>query len=184
MESNIILENKDNYIKTDIIIENSHIHQITNKIIDKKGIKLSNVIEDFMTSYSNTDTLIGHNISFDIQMVLIELKRLFLKTNEIKWNDYYISLCVPNNNKIYCTMKNSIDICKISVLNKDGNSYFFKYPKLIELYSHLFSGKTPNNLHNALIDCFCCLRCYIKMKYHYDPVTKNKTFKELFNLIE
>ena len=43
-----------------------------------------------------------------------------------------------------------------------------KWPKLNELYEHLFPGQKVDGFHNSMIDVLACLRCFVKMKYNYD----------------
>ena len=184
-ETNEIIKYSDDYVKNEnnieIPIESTKIHGITSNKIDKNGKNIEEVIDDFMCIYtSSTDKLVGHNISYDVNMLLIELMRLVIKNENNKWIVYY-NIIFKNMKNVYCTMKNTVNICNISSLNKNGQSYM-KYPKLNELYFHLFN-ETPNNLHDSLIDCFCCLRCYVKIIYEYDVVRKNKTAKRLFTLL-
>lgn len=188
IEENKISMFKDDYVllPNDIEIpeESIKIHGITQRTINKKGIDIQTVILDFMYVYKNkTDKLICHNVEFDIKMLLVELMRLFYKTREDRWSLYYnlFLLSLTTNTKFYCTMKNSVSICNIYVENKYGH-YYKKYPKLSELFYHLFK-ENPKNLHNSLIDCFCCLRCYMQLVYHYDILHKNRSVKELFKLL-
>lgn len=180
-----IIKYSDDYVKIadniKIPEESSKIHGITSKTIEKKSKYIEEILDDFMNIYTGfTDTLIGHNITFDINMLLIELMRLVIKNENSKWVVYY-NIILKNLKNIYCTMKNTVNVCNIPTLNKNGISYM-KYPRLNELYFYLFN-ENPNNLHDSLIDCFCCLRCYIKLIYDYDFVKKNKTVKILFNLL-
>jgi hypothetical protein len=68
--------------------------------------------------------------------------------------------------KLYCTMKNSIDLCNIKKTNVRGNEYK-KFPKLVELYEKIF-GCQPSGLHNSLVDVYACLRCYLSIKNEGD----------------
>ena len=61
----------------------------------------------------------------------------------------------------YCTMINSIEMLSLYRTTKTGRKYK-KYPKLIELYQHLFKGE-DFNAHNALDDVRACFRCYKEM---------------------
>ena len=84
-----------------------------------------------------------------------------------------------NPKQKFCTMKESIKLCRIIKVNKLGYNYL-KFPKLIELHQFLFQCE-PRNLHNALNDILICLRCFCKLKYDYDILDKNTTIK---NMIE
>lgn len=172
----------DNIINNDEIVlndENIKIHKITNKMIKKSSYEIKEAIIDFMNVYVNADVLVGHNIEFDIKMLLIELTRLKKRYNDYNFDLYY-DFIIKNKIKTYCTMKNSINICKIISINNKGKTYF-KYPKLVELYRHYYS-KIPNNIHNSFNDCLITLICYVRMKYNYD-ILNEKSIKEVSNLI-
>jgi DNA polymerase III epsilon subunit-like protein len=182
IEENKLLSYSNKYVlldlNVDIPIESISIHKITKEIINKnKPFDIEVIIEEFMSLLNKSDKLIGHNISFDINMLKIEIMRLYYKTKNTKWINYFDIL---KNKNIYCTMMNTINICNIKII-RYGKEYN-KYPKLIELYRFLFN-KNLYNLHDALNDCFCCLRCYIKIVYDYDVTKKNKSIKEIFNLL-
>jgi hypothetical protein len=49
---------------------------------------------------------------------------------------------------------------------KQSPRKYKKFPKLSELYNHLF-GYVPENLHNALVDTIVCLRCFLKIRCAY-----------------
>ena len=76
----------------------------------------------------------------------------------------------------YCTMKESINLCKIEKENSRGT--YYKFPTLTELHKHLFAVE-PKHLHNSYHDILCTIRCFIKMKYNQDIVEQNPQFKEL-----
>ena len=39
-----------------------------------------------------------------------------------------------------------------------------KFPRLNELYSKLFEGALPTDLHNSIVDVLVCLRCFLKVR--------------------
>lgn len=87
------------------------------------------------------------------------------------------SLPIPQP-EIYCTMRKSINLCKIMCKKSNGSS-FIKFPKLIETFQELFPKEPlPQNLHNSMIDTLVCLRCFIMMEYNED-IAKNETSKFL-----
>ena len=146
----IVLDSKNNEIKEycsivfpkEFKIENDHIHGITHNKAIKEGKPLINVIETFFRDVKECDTLIAHNIKFDFNVLLSELHRL-------KLNDFIQEFL---NKKLYCTMIES---------KKKYN--MIKYPKLVQLFSFLHKGKTWNQIHDALDDCKCCMKCYVLM---------------------
>lgn len=183
---NEIVVIKDFIIKVEkgvIISEESvKIHGITNKISEKKGINLTLVLKEFFNDLQQTDVLVGHNVSFDINMVKIELMRLIYSSDInltyeerkfYKHNLYYLT----NQSKIVCTVKESVDICNIKAIDKFGKEYL-KYPKLVELHQFLF-GSIPNNLHNSLNDILITLRCYVFLKFDIDLYKSCKKFKKM-----
>ena len=77
---NDIVKSSDNIIRVsnEIIIseESSKIHGITSEISKAKGVNIDIVLNDFFDNLRNVDLLIGHNVSFDINMVKVEILRL------------------------------------------------------------------------------------------------------------
>jgi DNA polymerase-3 subunit epsilon len=174
LKDNKILNKADYIIKLNKNIEIpkicSDIHGITNEISENKGINIDEILRYFISDISKADILVAHNIEFDKTMLRAEL----LRNN---FNDIFI------NSKFeeYCTMKNSIYICKIERINMRNEPYF-KWPKLIELYKKLFNT-IPKNLHNSFNDVIVCLRCYYKMTTNQDLTKKNIIFKQLMSHI-
>jgi DNA polymerase-3 subunit epsilon len=187
INENKIVKMSDNYISlpenVEITKENTKIHGITNKTIQKYSVQLEDLIDEFMDYYVKATKIIGHNINFDIKIVLIGLMRLIIKKGKKDLLTYYNILLDSLNtqNNVFCTMRKSINTCNIIKINKNGNPYK-KFPKLIELYKILFNNE-PQRLHNSLVDCFCCLRCFIKLVHNYDVSTKNKPIKNFICLI-
>jgi len=186
--NNKLVKMKDNIIQVSVPIpeECVKIHGITDKMSHESGTKLENVLEEFFNDFIVADYIVGHNISFDINVVKVELKRMLINATanatanirKTKRIQYYLDLLDDKDNKnIYCTMKQSINLCAIEKENKYGNMYY-KFPKLIELYYKLFKS-TPTNLHNSLNDVIVCLRCFMKLKYKIDIVNENKQIEHL-----
>jgi DNA polymerase III epsilon subunit-like protein len=179
---NDITESSDTIVKLNenIVIseESSKIHGITNEISNRKGINIDLIINDFFYHLRNVDLLVGHNISFDINILKVELLRLIyhsnLPENEIKAYKYNLHY-LTNFKNIYCTLQESVDFCNIKAINKYGKEYN-KFPKLIELHQKLFEC-TPNNLHNSFNDILVTLRCFMKLKHNTDLNEICKTFK-------
>ena len=179
-ETNIIIKIKDCIIKVPDTVtiseENSNIHGITNEISLTRGVSLQPVIEEFFEDINIVDHIVGHNVSFDINMVKVELNRLLLDRDEVVKFHKYLTVLNESNN-IYCTMQESIELCAIEMKDKFGRPYK-KFPKLIELYKKMFNV-TPNNLHNSLNDVIVCLRCFMKLKYNVDIVEHSEEVKQM-----
>jgi len=174
---------RDFVIKMDpnVVISNESIalHGITNEISKEKGVDIQVALHEFFYYLRSVDLLVGHNVSFDINMIYIELLRIiYLKQYpEDHISAYKADLHLLTNFKnIYCTMQESIDLCAIKVKDKFGREYN-KFPKLIELHKHLFQT-TPNGLHNSLIDILITLRCFMYLTYKKDILTDCKDFIE------
>jgi len=162
--------------------ENVNIHKITNEESQRSSNLIESILNEFIEDIScnNVVAIVGHNISFDINMLKVELLRI-IHNDKITDKSIYKKMFFEVNytNKIFCTMKKSIDLCQIPAKRKDGTVYY-KYPKLIELYRKLFD-EDPHNLHNSLNDVLVTLRCYFKLFYKKDLLyLDNSKFKVMF----
>ncbi len=183
---NNIVETKDYIIKVpeSILIpeESIKIHGITNEICSKKGILIDEVLNEFFYYLRDVDWIIGHNISFDINMIKVEILRIIyeklLTRKQLKKYKYNLDY-ITNYKNIYCTLQESIKFCNIQAINKFGRPYL-KYPKLIELHQKLFDS-SPNNLHNSFNDILVTLRCFMKLKHNLDLLESCHSFKQFAN---
>lgn len=178
-ESNEIVKIKDSIIKVSdgftITEENAKIHGITTEISLAKGVDLLPVLEEFFADFDSSDHIVGHNVSFDINMIKAELQRLIMNSSDKKLQEYLTK--INTSTKFYCTMQETIELCAIELKDKYGRPYK-KFPKLVELYQKMF-GVTPKNLHNSLNDVIVCLRCFIKLKYEIDIVERSEEVKQM-----
>ena len=131
------------------------------------GTTILNALLEFQKEYMLCNMIVAHNIQFDREMIRVEMERnreqiLTFDTNMVFNAEYEKSV----NKEIYCTMQMGRNVCKIESLTKTGKTYF-KSPKLIELYEHLF-GMSPKDLHNSLVDTYVCLRCFVKLRFKFD----------------
>ena len=172
--TNEIIRSYDTVVKVPdnikISEESISLHGISRDISNTQGLPVKDVLKEFNKMLIASDKVIGHNISFDKRVVMVESIRLYI-------SQYFTIDGVRKPE--YCTMKNSVDICKIEKVGKDGDKYF-KYPSLTELHDKLFQ-KTPKNVHNSMVDILVCLRCYCKLEHNMDIVeTGCSETKELF----
>lgn len=152
---NKIIKNVDDIIKVENIpVSSTEIHQITQEISDTKGISIKEALNRFNKVAKQATRLIAHNIQFDKKLIIVESIR-----------NKMASVFV-NKPTLYCTMKTTIDLCKIEKKTSDGIKYF-KYPTLSELHYHLFRI-FPKGTHNAQNDILICLRCYYYLEYKTD----------------
>ena len=179
-----MIKTSDNIIKipNDIIISDfcTNLHGLTTDKCNSHGTNIKDVLSEFFKDMKTVDKIVGHNVSFDLNMVKVELLRL-INNPDIDYDtktlhiECFYTMCYTT--KVYCTMKNSIDLCNIEIISKDGRKYN-KFPKLFELYQKLFN-ETPNNLHNSLIDILVTLRCYHKLYYNIDLIDLDDDFKNI-----
>jgi len=177
-EKKSLLENdvKDFIIKIPLYVKISdysiQLHGITNEISWNTGYNVKEVFQEFFYDITTVDQIVGHNISFDLNMVRVELLRLiYFNNGELStkfMNNMYKKFLYNLNNlkNITCTLQDSIELCNIIAVTKTGKTYQ-KFPKLVELHKKLFDSE-PSNLHNSLNDVLITLRCYMKMKYDTD----------------
>ena len=186
ISDNDVCVTEDNIIRVaddvEISAESSAIHGITNEISKSGGVDLNQVLSGFFGALKNVDILVGHNISFDINVVIVELLRIIYNQSNIVPADQLLSYktylhMLNNYQNIHCTMQNSIDMCGIKVMGKNGREYN-KFPKLSELHQKLF-GSVPNNLHNSLNDILITLRCYIMITLKMDVLETCDKFKTM-----
>lgn len=162
-ETNELITLEDDYINIDnnVIIdpESQKIHNISRDMTDK-GIPIQEALNKFNRFSDKSDLLVAHNVSFDKRMLMVDGIR-----NKIRMNIH----------DTFCTMKNSIELCKIEKIGKNGAPYF-KFPTLSELHYELFK-KIPKNTHNALIDILICMRCFIQIELKKDITRINRTIR-------
>lgn len=185
-EINDIIETSNTVVKLEYGIsipeDSTKIHGITNESSQQNGIYLDIILEKFFCHLRNVDLLVGHNVSFDINMIKVELlrliyeKNLIISENDIKVYKYNLHL-LTNYNNICCTLKDSINLCNIKAINKFGKEYT-KFPRLLELHQKLFES-IPNNLHNSFNDILVTLRCFMKLKHNIDLNETCRKFKKI-----
>lgn len=168
-----LLELEDLIINCDIDVpeEASKIHGITTTMCRTRGININTALDVFDNALKKADVVVGHNISFDKRLYMVETIRRnrtqYFTKNKIRKQEF-------------CTMKHGKDLCKIEKTSQSGEKYY-KYPTLSELYLYLFKKK-PQGVHNSLNDILACFRCYYKMTCNKDVVEANYGFKKIFNL--
>jgi len=112
----------------------------------KDGIKIVSALHKFSDQIEMAKMLIAHNIDFDYNITGAEFLRARIR-------------CV-NKPKQYCTMKETVNLCKLPGKYKKQE---YKWPKLVELHEHLF-GVGFEGAHDALVDVRACAKCYFRLK--------------------
>ena len=138
-------------------------HHITRTAIEAGQnairVNIQDALNEFMSFFRTSNVVTGHNVAFDINMLLAECTR----TNSNAIFDELINS--KRMNKIYCTACKATNLTKICYpYNCKKTPQNFKTPKLNEAYYRMF-GYAPNEsaLHNALIDVVACLRVFYRL---------------------
>lgn len=163
VEHDFIIRVPDN---VEISQESAAIHGITESISKTNGISIRDALDNFEICVKRADIIIGHNIAFDIDMIGVESLR-----NKMDVRKEF------TRKIIYCTMKRTVNLCKIVTKNKNNQEYY-KYPTLTQLHEFLFD-EIPLGTHNSMADVFICLRCYYKVKFDGD-LCKDHGFRRRF----
>ena len=163
-ETNRVFKSND-IIKIDDTVEISqesiNVHGITRKRCIEEGISIKSAISKFQKAMADAHVIIAHNIEFDKKLMMAECAR-----NKMR-HEFY------NSKGYYCTMKNSVKLCKIEAISQKTGEKYFRYPRLSYLHEFLFNT-SPKGTHDALVDILICFRCYYKMVYSIDVASKNR----------
>ena len=151
---------KHNYIVKpegfSIPIELAKIHGITTERALKEGEKLNNILDYFLRDLQQVSYIVGHNISFDKNVVAAEIYR---KGSEKLLDEIVIDKYVDmlETKPTICTMLSSTNYCRIP---RYDNGY--KWPKLSELYYKLFN-KELVDAHDSSVDIQATFDCFWKL---------------------
>jgi len=141
-ENDKLIKEYDSLIRPDdFLVSNTHIHGITQYDTEVKGKSIIEVFSEMLKDLEGVDYIIGHNIMFDINVILAECYRYKFE-------------------KLVDKIERTQTKCTQKIGKKKMNLY--KYPKLIELYKFLFSNELKQD-HRALSDAKACADCYFKM---------------------
>lgn len=133
----------------------ARVHGISNAQAVKEGEDRKKVIGFIDLVLGNSNIIIGHNVSFDLNVVKAEIIRVKGGEN---------ALFTKKNHNVVDTMKMGMNICKIPNLSFHTRmSQPYKYPKLDELYYKLFN-KHFDNQHDAMADIQAAHDCYYELK--------------------
>lgn len=123
------------------------IHGITNEDLEK-GVEIEKILKKFRKLYNRAHYIIGHNVDFDINVLV----------NEFNLDGDYFCNELLNTDKKLCTAKykHQVDVYDcIDIIKRE------KYIKLINLYTELFPDKTYIQ-HRALTDAVATAECFVK----------------------
>jgi len=131
-----------------IPMDSARIHGITTERAKAEGVSLYKVLPQFNADVERAETVIAHNLDFDLPIVTTEFLRCSLETN------------LPGK-QYSCTMKTPqiVSLCKLPSKSRRG----YKWPTLNELHLQLFQEEFTDS-HNAGADVEACARCYFELK--------------------
>lgn len=123
------------------------VHGITTAQALEKGLPLDMVMVGFTADAFKASMLIAHNLAFD---------RKVLETGFLKAGILYNPFAYVKN---FCTMEAGTELVRIP--SPYGG---FKWPKLVELYKHLF-GTEFTGQHSSDSDTAACARCFFEIQH-------------------
>lgn len=121
------------------------VHGITTERAIQQGVALDFVLEEFNKALALSKSVIGHNISFDNNIIGAEFHRKGIQTSLFSMN-------------IIDTKDEGTNYCKLP----GGRGGGYKWPKLEELHLSLFGSKFAE-AHNAAADVEATARCFLEM---------------------
>lgn len=152
--------------------EAAAVHGITTERALAEGISQHLVIEHFVDLWMGTDLRSGHNESFDMRMLRIELMRhvrysgevVLGETGDIPFADYW------KKAPAYCTQGNSVSILNLPPTPRmvAARRRGPKSPNLGEAYQ-FFTGKPLDGAHDAMVDVRAAKAVYYGIKAHHAP---------------
>ncbi len=137
----------DNFIIPHQVTE---IHGITTQIAMEKGETIKKVMQQFAELMMQANTLVAHNIDFDLPIIIGELQRL----KEVETIDSLLAL--PQ----ICTMLSTADFVKASWNDNYGD---WKWPQLQELHFKLFQSYFKQT-HHAMTSVEIIVKCFFELK--------------------
>ena len=144
-----LIEDQNYLIKPDnfeIPYESQKIHGISTELAIEEGNSLDEVLEKFNQSLEKASFVIGHNVSFDINVIGCEFYRQQLKNS-------------LSSKKLLdtCTEDTAL-LCELP----GGRGGKYKLPTLIELHEFLFDTSFKE-AHNATADVEATARCFLEL---------------------
>lgn len=139
--------------------ENSKIHGFSTSQVSQ-GVALQSALSEMYADLLKFEVtnLVSHNIEFDYNVLLSEIMRL-KKPESVSTSNIPDLLSKLNTTPKYCTMQSSCNLTKLSPKRRG----MYKYPKLVELCSHLNVPVDSSSLHCALYDAKKTWQCYLTL---------------------
>jgi DNA polymerase-3 subunit epsilon len=142
------------------------VHGITTERALAEGVAADIVVAHFINMWQASDLRAGHNESFDMRMLRIELMRhanySMQSIGDVPFADYWKAA------PAYCTQGNSVKILnlpptpKMVAARRKGP----KSPNLGEAYQ-FFTGQPLDGAHDAMVDVRAAKAVYYGIKAHH-----------------
>ena len=126
--------------------EAATLHGITTEIATAEGEDILDVLTKFFIDMRPAGLIVGHNITYDIDILTQECLRSGTDISQFR------------EKSRFCTMRNTVDYCKISHPNARTG---YKFPKLAEAFE-ILTGNHLIDCHDALIDTEACKEVFFK----------------------
>jgi len=121
-------------------------HGITPQLIAEHGVPRRVALNVFHQFAKKAEKIIAHNVDFDIKIAKI----MYASEN----------VQIPNFAPTFCTMKSSVQTCKVPKLKGSG----YKWPNLQEAFRILVDPKGFDGAHNAMVDVMACYEVWKKLR--------------------
>jgi len=147
--------------------QTTDVHGITKDMtLNKRPIK--DHIDEFIYYCNQANQFVGHNVSFDIKMIIGQINKIIQSypEEEERYKEFLNKFQLIGNNlpdAAYCTMEESKSICAEII----GTNRIRKR-KLMEVHQLLFNQDVGGKLHNALVDIAVTLRVFLKLTLNID----------------
>lgn len=120
------------------------VHRIDRVLTEKVGLSRIRVCQMLDSMAAKADVLVGHNIDFDVNMML---------TATLREGGKGVNLKKPR----FCTMKETVPLCKLPNPKRPGT---YKWPSLKEAYEILVDPKGFSGAHDAMADARATYELY------------------------
>lgn len=126
------------------------IHGISQADAEKYGVTIKGALSVFARLMQMADTLVAHNLKFDVFLLEIECTRL--------------NRCLDLPKNGFCTMTSSTNVLQLPPTQRMRDAGFtkFKNPNLQEAYRHFF-GRDFEGAHDAMADVRACRDVFFKL---------------------
>lgn len=162
---NVIIRPDDWVIPQEII----DLTGITQQQAQAFGVPMESALPSFLELWANADQRCGHNESFDMRMIRIEIMRharymgeqMLTDDGSVPFADYW------KKSPAYCTQGSSVKIINLPPTAKmvAAGRNNPKSPNLAEAYE-FFSGQKLEGAHRAMADVHACKAVYYGIKNH------------------